>query len=125
MVDVPEYFCMYLNSQRKCNPKARLNWVKPSLDQDQSKDRKRLKKTAVLVFFGPGPVFFGFRKRLDWSWSESCFFGPKNQTGPDFQALHSLICHCQQQSLSCLSFFSLLSSFIYISYHIGKCAQTM
>ena len=48
---------------------------------------QRLKKTTVSVFFSPGPVFFSFRKCLDWSRSQSCFFGPKNQTGPDFWAL--------------------------------------
>ena len=103
MVDVPEYFCRYLNSQHNLRflhlfklgsieidllthkskfcclhgQKTSLNQLKPSLDMDI----QRLKKTTVSVFFGPGLVFFSFRKCQDWSHSQSYSFGPKNQTG--------------------------------------------
>ena len=81
-IDIPthksKFYCLL-------GQKTGLSWLKPSLDQDWSKDWKRLQ--ADLVFLGPGLVFFGFRKYLDLSQSQPCFFGPKNQTGPDFQAL--------------------------------------
>jgi len=44
----------------------------------------------ALVFSGPGLVFWGFRKCVDWSWSQSSHFGPKDQTRLDFQALKGI-----------------------------------
>jgi len=70
-----------------CSWKTSLELVVTSLDQDWTKTGPRLKKTAVLVFSSPGLVFWGFRKCVDWSWSWSFHFGPKDQTGLDFQAL--------------------------------------
>ena len=82
-IDIPTHrfkiYCL-------CDRKTGLNRLKPGLDQDWSKERKRLKKTTVSIFFGLG-LAFGFRKCLDWSQSQSFFFGPKNQTGLDFRAL--------------------------------------
>ena len=68
--------------------KTGLNWLKDGLDQDQSKDQKRPKKTAVSVFFGPGPVFlvlgnvwtglglglifWGQKTGLDWTFEHYC-----------------------------------------------------
>ena len=75
---------------------------------------QRLKKIAVSVFFGPGPVIFDFRKRLDQSWSQSCFFGPKNWTGLDFQ---TLIFHHPHPSTPVVRVYFLLLLLLFLIFH--------
>ena len=71
-------------------------------------------KTAVFGFLQSGPVFFGSGMKADWSWSWSLNFGPKNWTGPDFQALHMLQVLLQLMS----HIFGPPISFIIVSFRL-------
>src|SRR5437016_524264 len=62
---------------------------KPVLDQLRPVQIKDWSKTAVSVFLRSSPVFFSSRIKVDRSRSRSLNFGPKNRTGPDFQALQA------------------------------------
>ena len=66
------------------------NRSEPAKTQFRPRPVQRLKKTEKdrsLGLLRSWSGLFGFRKRLDQSRSRSYFFGPKNQTGPDFRAL--------------------------------------
>ena len=66
------------------------NWSEPAKTWFRPRPVQRPKKTeknCSLGLFRSWSGLFGFRKCLDPSRSQSSFFGPKNRTGPDFQAL--------------------------------------
>jgi len=61
-----------------------LDQLRPLQIKDWSRTGLRLRSS---VFLRSGPVFFSSRMKADRSRSRSLNFGPKNRTGPDFQAL--------------------------------------